>query len=101
VDQFKPPRKVTQIEGGIAFVHGSLTGIEMNELSVVPAPAPILPAGMNKPTTSQANAPEGDGNDISVLLASNRLQITADIDAAGLEKLEKMLVKYKEILKLQ
>jgi hypothetical protein len=40
-------------------------------------------------------------NDISVLLASNRLQITADVDAAGLEKLEKMLAKYKEILKVQ
>jgi hypothetical protein len=46
-------------------------------------------------------AREGDGNDISVLLAANRLQITADVDAAGLEKLEKMLAKYKEILKLQ
>jgi hypothetical protein len=34
-------------------------------------------------------------------LAANRLQITADVDAAGLEKLEKMLAKYKEILKLQ
>jgi len=33
----------------------------------------------------------GDGNDTSVLLAANRLQITAGVDAAGLKKLEKML----------
>jgi hypothetical protein len=33
--------------------------------------------------------------------AANRLQITADVDVAGLEKLEKMLAKYKEILKMQ
>jgi hypothetical protein len=37
----------------------------------------------------------------AVLLAANRLQITADVDVAGLEKLEKMLAKYKEILKMQ
>jgi hypothetical protein len=42
----------------------------------------------------------GDGNEISVLLASNRLQITADVDDKGLEKLEQMLAKYKEILKM-
>jgi len=39
--------------------------------------------------------------DIRVLLAANRLQVTAVVDAAGLKKLEKMLAKYKEILKLQ
>jgi hypothetical protein len=94
VEQFKAPRKVTQIEGCIALVHGSLTGLEMNELTVVPAPTV-------KPQGPVVNASDGDGNDISVLLASNRLQITADVDAAGLEKLEKMLAKYKEILNLQ
>jgi hypothetical protein len=35
-----------------------------------------------------------------VLLASDRLQITADVDDKGLEKLEQMLAKYKEILKM-
>jgi hypothetical protein len=39
----------------------------------------------------------GDGNDSSVLLASNRLQITAGMDSAGLKKLEP---KYKAILKM-
>jgi hypothetical protein len=56
---------------------------------------------MTKPAASPAGASDGDGNDISVLLAANRLQITADVDVDGPEKLEKMLAKYKEILKLQ
>jgi hypothetical protein len=101
VDQFKPVRKVTRIDGDHAIVHGSATGISMNELTVVSAPAPIPPPGLTKPTSTAPTVPEGDGNDISVLLAANRLQITADVDAAGLEKLEKMLAKYKEMLKLQ
>jgi hypothetical protein len=100
IDQFKPVRKVTQIEGRHAFVQGSLTGIEMNELTAVPAPA-VTPVGSLKTPAAPAGAPDQDGNEISVLLASNRLQITADVDEAGLEKLEKMLAKYKEILKLQ
>lgn len=71
----------------------------MSELNAVAAPAPT---GMGALKTASASIPaDGDGNDISVLLAANRLQITADVDAAGLEKLEKMLAKYKEILKLQ
>ncbi len=69
----------------------------MNELNVVAAPGAASMAALK----SASAAGDGDGNDISVLLASNRLQITADVDAAGLEKLEKMLAKYKEILKLQ
>jgi hypothetical protein len=57
---------------------------------------------MTKPHQAPgAQCGDDDCNDISVLLAANRLQITADVDAAGLEKLEKMLAKYKEILKLQ
>jgi hypothetical protein len=53
----------------------------------------------SKPAASPSGALDGDGNDISVLLAANRLQITVDV--AGLEKLDKMLAKYKEILKMQ
>jgi hypothetical protein len=67
----------------------------------VSAPAPTPLAGAKAALTTTPSTQDGDGNDISVLLASNRLQITADVDAAGLEKLEKMLAKYKEILKLQ
>jgi hypothetical protein len=43
---------------------------------------------------------DGDGNDISVLQVSNRLQITADVDLVGLDKLKKMLEMYEAILKL-
>lgn len=96
VDQFKPPRKVTSINGRHAFVHGSNTGISMSELTVVPAPGPAL-LGEGKPTNS---VKADDGNEISVLLASNRLQITADVDDKGLEKLEQMLIAYKSILKM-
>jgi hypothetical protein len=71
----------------------------MSELNVVAAPAPVG-MGALKPASAVAAA-DGDANDISVLLAANRLQITADVDVAGLEKLEKMLAKYKEILKMQ
>ncbi|WP_426435780.1 hypothetical protein [Bradyrhizobium genosp. P] len=71
----------------------------MSELTAATAPAPS-PIGVAKVATALAAA-EGDGNEISVLLTANyRLQITADVDAAGLEKLEQMLVKYKEILAL-
>jgi hypothetical protein len=48
---------------------------------------------LGKAVNPPAGVPDGDGNDISVLLASNRLQIAADVDAAGLEKLEEMLAK--------
>lgn len=100
VDQFKPPRKVTSIVGRHAFVHGSRTGIDMNGLTVTAAPAPN-PIGLGKAATAPATS-EGDGNEISVLpTADHRLQITADADDKGLEKLEKMLAKYKESLKLQ
>jgi hypothetical protein len=70
----------------------------MNELTVVPAPAPS-PLGAAK-NAAPAVTSDGDGNEISVLLASSRLQITADVDDKGLEKLEQVLAKYKEILKM-
>ncbi len=47
------------------------------------------------------NGPSDDGPQIDVLLRGNRLQITADVDAAGVAKLKEVLAKYKEILKLQ
>jgi hypothetical protein len=50
---------------------------------------------MMKPVAQPATGADSDGNDISVLLASNRLQITAEVDVARLEKLEKMLANIK------
>lgn len=102
VEQFKQPRKITGISGTYAFVHGSNTGIPMSDLTTVGAPTPT-PLGTS-PTMGGGPKPldpaSDDGNEISVLLASNRLQITADVDDKGLEKLEQMLAKYKEILKM-
>ena len=46
---------------------------------------------------------DGPGDDvpqIDVLLRGNRLQITADVDAAGLQTLKEMIGRYEEILKL-
>jgi hypothetical protein len=71
----------------------------MSELTVVPTLAPQPLAGAKAFTPAPA-APDSDGNEISVLLASNRLEITADVDDRGLEKLEQMLAKYEEILKM-
>jgi hypothetical protein len=90
VDQFKPVRKVTKIEGDHLWVHGSMTGIPMNEVTVTDAPR-ALPAGI---------AAAGLESDISVLQVGKRLQITADVDANGLANLQEMLGKYAEILKI-
>ena len=48
----------------------------------------------------QDSGPPDDAHQIDVLLRGNRLQITADVDAAGLGKLKDVLTKYEEILKL-
>lgn len=101
VDQFKPPRKVTSISGRHAFVHGHPTGISMTELTVASPPAPPPLAMEPKPLNASPQADKiPDENQVSVLLVGKRLQITADVDEGGLEKLEQMLAKYKEILKL-
>lgn len=43
----------------------------------------------------------GDGNEISVLVTpQGRLQISADLDVKGIEKLKQMLEQYEQILKL-
>jgi hypothetical protein len=102
VDQFKPPRKVTQIQGDHVWVHGSQTGIPMNETTIADPPAVIPVAKLATSTQSGASDNnEGDGNEISVLLTpQGRLQISADVGAKGLDKLKQMIGKYEEILKL-
>jgi hypothetical protein len=42
----------------------------------------------------------GEAGDMSMLLSGKRLQISADVDAAGLAKLKEILTKYEEILKM-
>ena len=71
----------------------------MNELTVVEEPK-LLP---KEPVVANS-AYRADNveckSDYLVLMRGNRLEITADVDAAGLEKLQAMLTKYAEILKM-
>jgi hypothetical protein len=99
VDQFKPARKVLEIlpDGVHAVVFGSKTGIPMSDLTVVDPPKAIEPISAN--SAYRADNAESK-SDYLVLMRGDRLEITADVDAAGLEKLQAMLAKYAEILKL-
>lgn len=47
----------------------------------------------------KSSVPVG-GGDLNVLLRGNRLEISADVDLAGLQKLKQILTKYEEILAL-
>jgi hypothetical protein len=101
VDQFKPARKVTQIQDRYVWVDGSQTGIPLSEVTVVEPPAPIPVATLTTPAKSGPSDKEGDGNEISVLVTpQGRLQISADLDVKGLGKLKQMLERYEQILKL-
>jgi len=101
VDQFKPARKVTQIQDRHVWVDGSQTGIPISEVTVVEPHAPIPVAKRTTPAKSGPSDQEGDGNEISVLVTpQGRLQISADLDAEGLGKLRQMLEQYEQILKL-
>jgi hypothetical protein len=101
VDQFKPARKVTQIQDRYVWVDGSQTGIPLSEVTVVEPPAPIPVATLTTPAKSGLLDKEGDGNEISVLVTpQGRLQISADLDVKGLGKLKQMLEQYEQILKL-
>lgn len=99
-DQFKTPRAVTWIseDGSHVRVHGELTGIPVNQITVVPAPVkptivPTEPVARN----SGYSTPVAD---INVLMRGTVLEITATVDLDGLEKLKEMLSHYEKILKL-
>ena len=101
VDQFKPARKVTQIQDRHVWIDGSQTGIPISEVTVVEPPAPIPVATLTTPAKSGPSDKEGDGNEISVLVTpQGRLQISADLDVKGIGKLKQMLEQYEQILKL-
>ena len=100
VDQFKPVRQVTKIAGDFVWVFGSNMGIPLEQVTITsaPAPKPVMEAGAEP--SERDLGPSDDAQQIDVLLRGNRLQITADVDAAGLAKLKDVLAKYDEILKL-
>ncbi len=91
-DQFVSPKKVEWVSPNHDYVRvfGNPTGIEMSEVTVVE-----LPVVSPQTPTEGSNAPP-----FTVYQVGNRLQITADVDAAGLKKLKKLLEKYEEILEL-
>ena len=98
-DQFAVPRQVTWIsnDGSHLRAHGSMTGIPMAEVSIA-EPTKPLPVGV-APQRS-ANAYTAECGELNVLLAGKRIQITADVDLAGLEQLKGVLSHYESILKL-
>lgn len=103
-DQFKPVRQVTKIAGDFIWVFGSNTGVPLEQVTIAsaPAPKPVMEAGksLTVEPSERDLGPSDDAQQIDVLLRGNRLQITADVDAAGLTKLKDVLAKYDEILKL-
>jgi hypothetical protein len=94
VNQFSEPRKVSWIDAAKGFlrVEGSMTGIPISE--VTEARPPAAPTGQ-----AFALKPPPPG-ELQVLLAGQRLQITADVDLDGLKRLQAMLAKYEEILQM-
>lgn len=99
-EQFPKPQRVNWVsdDGTHVRVHGSMTGIATDELTVVDQPKPPSLGPMAVAAVESNRSPEN--KDINVLLTGKRLQITADVDQDGLTTLKQMLDKYEEILKL-
>lgn len=102
VEQFKHAQKVVEIlpDGKHVRVFGSTTGIPLRDLCVVDAPS----LGDRKASITSSGTYGVDNftskDDISILLRGRRLEIAANVDGNGLEKLREMLAKYTEILKM-
>jgi len=95
--QFPTAKRVEWVseDGQYARVLGSQTGLPMSELSVSAGPA------QNKPADPSFGAAVTPLNPIEVFMGSDgRLQVSANVDADGLQKLRDLLGKYDEILKL-
>jgi hypothetical protein len=90
LNQFEIPQKVVWVSAKDGFLRtqGQKTGIPMAEATVVEQP--------EQRPDRRASTPE----DLSVLMTGGRLQITADVDLEGLERLKEILEKYEEILEL-
>lgn len=102
-DEGDQPRRVTWVSDDQKFirVHGSATGIPMVEVTLTEAPKLDAVRRSFDPLRKADRLDGDDGkSDMSVLLTGNRLQITADVDAAGIAKLKEVLAKYEEILTL-
>lgn len=97
VDQFASPQRVVWLseDGTHVRVHGSNTGIPVSEITLAEPPK----AAVARASTAPASGGPIDG-ELSVLLRGNRLEITADVDRAGIARLRDVLAKYDEILAL-
>jgi hypothetical protein len=95
LDQFPTPRPINWVsdDGSHVRVLGSMTGIPTSELTLTDPPKPT-------PSKSAPSAYSGDDGELSVLLRGKRLEIMADVDRAGLQRLKDILTKYEEILDL-
>lgn len=97
VNQFVAPRAVTKVmrdpkRGWYVAVEGQLGALPMEQLEVV---------GRREDETRLRTPGDGKANAIEIFLnADSRLQITANIDREGVDKLRTLLDKYKEILDL-
>ena len=97
-DQFSIPRRVEWLseDGSHLRVFGSMTGIPVNEVTIAEPPkVPPL-----HPKQGASSAYGGKDGELNVLLSGGRLQITADVDLAGLQRLKEILTRYEGILEL-
>lgn len=92
VDKFHKSRKVTWVdkESGFLRVEGSMTGVPLAEVATAKPPSDD-PSGRD---TGKLD------DDFSVLMTGKRLQISAEVDREGLQRLLAVLGKYAEILEL-
>jgi hypothetical protein len=99
IDQFKTPQRVEEIlPGGTHLrVFGSMTGIPMTDVTIATAPvAPVTLPPVEKPIASSAWV-KGE-NDFNVLQKGDRLEITANLDLAGIAEFKEVLGHYENIL---
>lgn len=105
VDQFAS-KEVTWISDDRDFIRvsGSTTGIPVSEVEKVP-PLNISETSGNlghnaSPLSRDDKGSEGSKPDISVYQQGDRLEIKANVDLKGIEKLEEILGHYKAVLKI-
>ncbi len=101
VDQFPTPHKVVWIsDGGLYLsVEGSRTRLAASEVRLVPPP-PALPLPPSQPQFGNGNIAPQLPNEPKIVQRGSRLEISADVDLAGLQALHLMLPHYRAILAL-
>lgn len=98
-EQFPVPRVVSRVfrdeRGWFVALQGQIGALPMDDVDVVEPGAASAPATLSaKPEADQANPIE------IFMTADHRLQITANLDRKGVDKLRALLDKYGEILDL-